>query len=169
MNPAWIVRTGRLVMRPVAWTDLNDLCGLKTDPLVFAIMLGGVRTVARVHEELASDIMQWGARGFGMWTVRDLATERFLGLAGLMERPDGRGVALRFGFEPEWQGRGYAIEAAGAALRYGHNQGGLARIIAVARESNTASRTLLGGIGMVACDSFIQFGYTMLIYESVAR
>ena len=65
------------------------------------------------------------------------------------------------------QGRGLAREAAGSALRFGHDCAGLRRIVAVARESNFASRMVLGSIGMVECESFTQQGYAMVLYESV--
>ena len=166
MNPTWLIRTGRTVMCPVAYGDLADLQRIKADPRVFGRMLGGVRNPLRVQEELAEDICKWGARGFGWWTVRDAETGGLHGLAGLDERPDGRGIALRFAFWPETQGHGLAREAAGAALRFGHEQVKLDRIIAVARETNFASRIVLGGIGMIHCDAFLQYGHTMLLYES---
>jgi RimJ/RimL family protein N-acetyltransferase len=167
MSPLWIVRTARLLLTPVGGADLPDLRAIKADPRVFAVMLGGVRSPAETAEELADDVVAWGANGFGIWAIREPAGAGFVGITGLERRPDGRGVALRFALWPEAQGRGLAREAAGAALRYGHQQSGLRRIIAVARESNFASRTVLGGIGMTECDSFIQQGYRMVVYESV--
>ena len=116
MSPAWTLRTGRLRLIPVAWTDLADLTALKADPRVFAVMLGGVRGPLQTAEELAEDIRFWAARGYGIWTIRDAATGAFQGLTGLMERPDGRGVALRFALWPEARGRGLAREAAGAKI-----------------------------------------------------
>ena len=89
-----------------------------------------------------------------MWTMRDAADGAFLGITGFHARPDGRGVALRFALVPRAQGRGYAGEAAGAALRFGHDHAGFARIVAVTRESNIASRQVLGAIGMTQCDAF---------------
>ena len=166
MNPAWIVRTARLVLTPVGCADLVDLCAIKSDPRVFAIMLRGVRTVEQTALELADDIISWGANGFGMWTIREVSG-RFVGIAGLERRPDGRGIALRFALWPEAQGRGVAREAAQAALRYGHEKSRLPRIVAVARANNFASRTVLGGIGMTECGSFLQQGWRMVIYESV--
>lgn len=168
MNPAWVVRTARLVLRPVGWGDLPQLQLLKADPRVFAVMLGGVRLPERTAEELAADVAFWGARGYGIWAVRD-SGERFLGIAGLMERPDGLGVALRFALWPEVRGQGLAREAAGAALRFGHEQGGLRRVVAVAREENFASRTVLGAIGMAECGAFRREGHRMLIYQSISR
>jgi RimJ/RimL family protein N-acetyltransferase len=167
MNPLWVLRTARLVLTPVGGADLPDLRALKADPRVFAIMLGGVRSQQQTAEELANEIVDWGANGFGLWAIRE--DGRFLGVTGLERRPDGRGIALRFALWPEAQGRGLAREAAGAALRFGHQQAGLSRITAVARENNFASRTVLGGIGMTECDGFVQAGFRMVMYESVAR
>jgi RimJ/RimL family protein N-acetyltransferase len=130
-------------------------------------MLGGIRSPEQTEAELAEDVIGWGANGFGIWAVRETPDHRFVGIAGLERRPDGRGVALRFALWPEAQGRGLAREAAGAALRFGHEQGRLRRVVAVARETNFASRTVLGGIGMTECDSFVQQGYRMVMYESV--
>ncbi len=167
LNPLWIVRTARLLLTPVGGADLPDLRAIKADPRVFAVMLGGVRSRVETAEELADDVVAWGANGFGIWAIRECAGAGFVGITGLERRPDGRGVALRFALWPEAQGRGLAREAAGAALRYGHQRSGLRRIIAVARENNFASRTVLGGIGMTERDNFIQQGYRMVVYESV--
>lgn len=146
---------------------MADLVAIKADPRVFAIMLGGVRDARQTAEELAEDITFWGRHGVGMWTVRDARSGEFLGLVGILERPDGRGMALRFAFEPGKRGAGYASEAAAAALRFGHERAGLTRIIAVARAGNFASRMLLGAIGMRECEAFLRRGEDMLVYESV--
>ena len=167
MSPLWIIRTARLVLTPVGGADLPDLRAIKADPRVFAIMLGGVRTATETAEELAEDVIAWGANGFGTWAIREHPDLSFVGITSLEQRPDGLGVALRFALWPEAQGRGLAREAAGAALRFGHDQARLPRIIAVARETNFASRTVLGGIGMTECGSFIQQGHKMLIYRSL--
>jgi RimJ/RimL family protein N-acetyltransferase len=104
-----------------------------------------------------------------MWTVRDRTTDAFRGIAGIMQRPDGRGMALRFALQPAWQGRGYASEASAAALRFAHERAGIERIVAAARETNLASRQVLGGIGMVLCETFQRDGERILLYESVRR
>jgi RimJ/RimL family protein N-acetyltransferase len=164
MNPAWILRTGRLVMTPVGGSDLADLRAIKSDPAVFAVMMRGVRDYLQTAGDLANDVVAWGRYGYGIWAIREAG--RFVGITGLEHRSDGRGVALRFALWPEAQGRGLAREAAFAALRFGHDRAGLARIIAVARESNFGSRMVLGGIGMREAGTFEQRGYTMVLYES---
>jgi RimJ/RimL family protein N-acetyltransferase len=167
MNRNWTLFTARLVLTPVGGADLAELCAIKADPRIFAVMLGGVRTPQQTATELAQDIIAWGANGFGMWAVRDV-DGRLVGITGLERRPDGRGVALRFALLPEAQGRGLAREAAGAALRFGHEHAGLRRIVAVARANNFASRMVLGGIGMTECAGFMQQGWRMVMFESVA-
>ena len=161
------LRTGRLVLTPVMWGDVPALTRLKGDPLVFGQMLGGVRSSHQVVEELAADTSFWARHRTGMWMVRDATTQAVMGLVGLHERPDGRGVGLRFAFTPESRGHGLAREAAGAALRHAHDVAGLKRVVAVTRESNIGSRTVLGAIGMRECDGFERDGSAMLLYESV--
>lgn len=167
MNPFQTLRTGRLLLTPVSGADLPDLRAIKADPRVFAIMLGGVRNAAETADDLSRDVVAWGAYGYGTWAVREAVDRRFVGVTGLENRADGRGVALRFAVWPDVQGRGFAREAAGAALRFGHDQAGLRRIVAAAREANFASRTVLGSIGMVPCEAFDQDGHAMILFESV--
>lgn len=163
------LRTARLVLTPIGGADLTDLQAIKADPRVFAVMLGGVRGPADTAADLAGYVIAWGADGFGIWTIREAQGGRFLGITGLERRPDGRGIALRFALWPEAQGRGLAREAAGAALRFGHERAGLPRIVAVARAENFASRMVLGSIGMHESGRFVQNDWPMVLYESIAR
>lgn len=153
-------------MRPVGWTDLADLIALKGDPRSFAAMLGGVCGPVRVAEELAADIAFWAANGFGMWILRSREDDRFVGFAGLHIRSDGRGVALRFALMPNEHGCGFASEAGGSILRFGHERAELSCVLAIAREDNIASRQVLGAIGMVENEMFLRDGIKMVVYES---
>ena len=108
----------------------------------------------------------WGRRGFGMWSLRDLADDSFAGIAGLMERADGRGVALRFALALDRHGHGFASEAAGAVLRFAHERAGLARVVAVARADNLGSRNVLGAVGMREVEWFDRRGDAMIMYAS---
>ena len=158
--------TARLSLLPPGREHLPDLIRLKADERVFGFMLHGTRSPERTREELEDDMEFWLVRGYGTWSVFERATGEFLGIAGLMERPDGRGVALRFALWPECRGKGYAREAAAAALEFGH-RAGLKRIIAVARESNLASRGVLSDIGMREAGEFRHQGHRMVLFESV--
>jgi RimJ/RimL family protein N-acetyltransferase len=160
------VRTDRLVLRPVAPAHLDDLVRLKGDEAAFGLMLHGTRSPARTAEELQDDMAFWVVRGYGTWAVHLAGDNSFLGIVGLMERPDGRGIALRFALWPWSRGKGYAREAARAALAFGHSAG-LGRIIAVARESNLASRAVLADLGLRECDRYNHEGHAMMVFESL--
>ena len=168
MNAGTSIATGRLLLTPVSASDLPELLTLKSDPRVYAQMLGGVRGPVQIAAELAADLSFWARHGVGMWIVRPAEGGRAVGLVGMHERPDGRGIALRFAFTPESRGRGLAREAAGAALRFAHDRAGLEQVVAVTRDSNLASRTVLGAIGMRVCDTFNRGGERMLVFESRA-
>jgi RimJ/RimL family protein N-acetyltransferase len=160
-----VVRSPRLTLRPVGPEHLEDLIALKCDEAAFGLMLGGTRTPERAREELREDMAFW-KQGYGTWAVHLTETGAFLGITGLMLRPDGLGIALRFALWPQVRGKGYAREAARAALEFGH-AAGLRRVIAVARESNLASRAVLADLGMRICGGFPRDGNPMLVYESI--
>jgi len=160
------ITTARLSLRPVAPENLPELIRLKSDEAAFGLMLHGTRTPERAREELEDDMEFWLVRGYGTWAVYVRDTGDFLGITGLMERPDGRGTALRFALWPECRGKGYAREAARAALAFGFRRG-LTRIVAVAWEGNEASRAVLGDLGMREADRFAYRGRTMVLFEAL--
>ncbi|MDB5414501.1 MAG: acetyltransferase [Rubritepida sp.] len=162
-----IITTARLSLLPPGPEHLPDLIRLKSDESVFGHMLHGTRPPERTREELEDDMDFWRVRGYGTWSVFLRETGEFLGIAGLMERPDGRGVAVRFALWPACRGKGYAREAARAALEFGH-AAGLARIIGVARETNLASRAVLSDCGMRQAGEFEHRGNRMVLFESLA-
>ncbi len=161
------LRTARLILAPYGWHDLNALAALKADPRIWAQMLGGVRNRTQTADDLVAELRYWATHDVGMWTARDL-DGKLLGVTGLHERPDARGVALRFAFDPDCRGKGLAREAAGAVLQDAHSHG-LTRVVAVTREDNIGSRRVLGGIGMVEEARFTQAGRTKLLYVSERR
>ena len=161
------IRTARLALTPYTAADLAELQVFKADARIWATMLGGVRNRFQTADDLAWELAFWAAHDVGMWTARDPAAGTLLGVAGLHERPDARGIALRFAFDPAVRGHGLAREAAGAVLGDAHERAGLTRVVGVCRESNIGSRIVLGGIGMRELDRFTQGGHEMLLFESV--
>ena len=90
----------------------------------------------------------YAANGFGLWRCDVKATGEAAGLCGLvkrdgLERPD---VGYAF-LEPFW-GRGYASEAAAAALAYGRQTLGLPVVVAITTPANLGSIAVLRKIGL---------------------
>ena len=116
------LRTERLLLRPWEDADLADFAELSADPAVMEFLrpLAGPGEaeawVARVRAH-------WRQHGFGQWVVEIPGAVRFIGVVGLAT------VSYDAHFTPAveiaWRlarvrwGRGYAVEAARAALDYG--------------------------------------------------
>ncbi|QDH13619.1 GNAT family N-acetyltransferase [Formicincola oecophyllae] len=162
---SFYLHTARLILSPLGWQDMEPMARLKADGGAFGGMLGGVRNRAQAEAEMAADVAFWGKRGVGLFAIREQG--RFLGMTGVHERPDDRGLALRMALFPWASGRGVAREAASAALCYTLDKPDIERVVAVAREDNIASRVVLGAIGMVECERFLRNGTEMVVYESL--
>jgi RimJ/RimL family protein N-acetyltransferase len=62
--------------------------------------------------------------------------------------PDREDIEVLYALERAAWGRGFAREAAAAAVRYGFHVVGLDRIVAVIRHANTGSRRVLEKLGL---------------------
>ena len=162
-TPERQLRTPRLLLAPYAWDDFAVLAALKADPSVWGQMLGGVCSPAQAAIELEADLRFWASHGVGMWTARNGGG--LAGVTGLHERPDARGIALRFAFSPKCRGQGLAREAAAAVLEDAHARG-LTRVVGVTRVDNWASRRVLEAIGMAEETRFTQAGRPKVLYAS---
>jgi ribosomal-protein-alanine N-acetyltransferase len=144
--------TARLRLRPFAPADADDHRRLYADVEVTRYLGNGpflgAEAEARSRRALEHFVAHWTARGFGVWAVLEQASGRFVGQCGLNVLPDRPEVEVLYAFERAVWGRGYATEAARAALDYGFAVAGLDRIVAVARPENLASRHVLDKLGM---------------------
>ncbi|HEU0154939.1 MAG TPA: GNAT family N-acetyltransferase [Stellaceae bacterium] len=145
------LRTARLLLRPWEDDDVAAFIELSADPAVveFLSPLSGPGE-AEAWVGRARD--HWRAHGFGQWVVEIPGEARFIGVVGL------RRIAYEAHFTPAvevaWRlarahwGRGFAVEAARAALDYGFGGLGLDEIVAVTTPSNLRSRRVMERLGM---------------------
>ena len=145
------IRTQRLLLRPWREADLAAYAALNADGEVrrwFPDTLDASASDAQARR-LQDHIV---ARGCGFWAVEVPGAAPFVGFMGLQH------VALAVPFAPAieagWRlarsrwGRGYATEAARAALRFGFGSLDLAEIVAFTVVGNAASRAVMERIGM---------------------
>lgn len=85
--------------------------------------------------------------GFGLYAVELKNGGVPIGICGLIKRDMLDDVDLGFALLPEFRGRGYAREAAAAALEHGRSRLGLRRIVAIVTPDNHASIRLLEELG----------------------
>ena len=100
---------------------------------------------ARIRADLAE-------RGFGLWALEAAGVAPFIGFTGLAEPRFSAHftpcVEIGWRLAREHWGRGYAPEAARAALVYGFEQLGQGEIVSFAAAGNANSRRVMEKLGM---------------------
>ena len=149
--PAPTLRTGRLILRPWRDEDLAPFAALNADPVVmeyFPATLSRAESDAfatRVRSDMAE-------RGFGLWAVEAPGVTPFVGFTGLaVPRFDAHFtpcVEIGWRLAREHWGRGYAPEAARAALAHGFGALGLDEIVSFTTVANLRSRRVMEKLGM---------------------
>jgi ribosomal-protein-alanine N-acetyltransferase len=102
--------------------------------------------------------------GFGMSALIGKADGEMVGWGGLQPLEESGEIEVGYGFAKDFWGRGYATETAAACLRYGFEQAGLTRIVAVAIPENTASRHVMEKLGMKFEGETLHYGSKCVLY-----
>jgi RimJ/RimL family protein N-acetyltransferase len=152
LNPSFPIETERLLLRPYTDADLDDLCAIRSQPDVMRYLYEDVQTREEVAEALARRTRRTSLQheGDGMVLAAALRTEnRVIGDVSLVwvskEHQQGE---IGFIFHLDFQGKGYASEAARVVLRLGFEGLGLHRIIGRCDARNTSSARLMERLGM---------------------
>ncbi|MBA3651858.1 MAG: GNAT family N-acetyltransferase [Chthoniobacterales bacterium] len=143
------LETTRLRLRPMVEGDAAFLLEVLNEP-AFIRNVGdrGVRTVADAAHYLRERITaQYERFGFGMWLVELNKTGEPVGICGLIKRDNLDEVDLGFSFLERFWSRGYALEAAAAALCAAWKVAKLSRLVAIVAPHNNASVRLLEKLG----------------------
>ena len=163
-----ILETRRLLLRPFAPGDAPTHATLYADPAVTRFLPGGPFSPAvaaqRSARALAHFADHWERHGWGVWAVVDRTSGLVAGQCGLNHLPDGSDVEVLYAFAASHWGRGYATEAARAALDHGFGPVGLERIVAVTSPDHVASRRVMERLGMVCEGEREAFGMRMVCY-----
>jgi RimJ/RimL family protein N-acetyltransferase len=145
------IRTARLALRRWRQADRVPFAALNADPRVMRHLSD--RLTRKQSDDLVEVIEAGFARhGYGLWALELLDTGEFVGFTGLAA------ASIRAHFTPAvevgWRlarsawGRGYATEAARAALAFGFDAAGLAAIVSFTTVANLRSRAVMRRIGM---------------------
>ena len=110
------------------------------------------------------------SRGVGLWLIRERADGPVVGFAGFRVFESlGDEPQLLYALVESVTGKGYATEAARAAIEVATRDAGFSRILAAVDEPNRASQRVLGKLGFKRCGNVPGvFGQTFL-YELEAR
>ncbi len=145
------IRTARLSLRQWLPEDGERVATLVGDPHVR-------RYFFRTRDRAASDAWlagvkaHWDQHDFGLWAVAVPGEAEFIGFVGLVhvgpEMPFAPAVEVAWTLAPPFWGRGYAPEAARAAIAEGFDRG-LPEIVALTAVQNTPSRNVMEKLGML--------------------
>lgn len=145
------IRTPRLVLRPWRDEDIQAFTDMVLAP-GFSEFLLPVAGAAAAREWVARKRAHFDEHGFGPWVVELAHTAEFVGCVGLSivsyEAVFTPATEIAWRIATEHRGRGYATEAAGAALADGFDRLGLPEIVANTALPNRASRAVMERIGM---------------------
>jgi RimJ/RimL family protein N-acetyltransferase len=108
----------------------------------------GVRSVNDAKYYIATGpIESYQRHGFGLYLVELRDSKAPIGMCGVLKRESLPEPDLGFAFLPEFWGKGYALEAASAALAQARDVFRLTRILAITSPDNHASIKLLAKLG----------------------
>ena len=139
--PYVIAETERLIIRESAPSDAPELLRIYEEEKDAAFRSGG--------EELSEDGLSayiknmYGFYGFGLFTVLSKESGHIIGRVGFSFEDDAGSPELGFIIEKSMRGRGYAYEAATAAIKYMRVELEIDELSARVSESNVASLKLL--------------------------
>jgi len=168
MTPALV--TPRLVLRPFAAGDGDDLYAMDCDDRVMRYLATGLR--GRTREQSAQALERMiafaaGKPGYGLLHARRRDDDAFVGGCGLYPLPGTDDIEIAYRLPHACWGHGYATEMAQAVAAYGLCDLALARIVGVAYPENVASQRVLRKIGMREEGTAIHYGHVMNVF--VAR
>ncbi|MGW9437015.1 GNAT family N-acetyltransferase [Streptomyces sp. NPDC055607] len=145
------LRTPRLVLRQWNSSDRDPFAEMNADPEVMEFL-------PSLLDRQGSDAMASGistalaAQGWGLWALESVGTGEFLGFTGLshatFEAPFTPAVEVGWRLARRAWGKGFATEAAVAAVAFGFEELGLPEIVSFTAVGNRRSRAVMERLGM---------------------
>jgi RimJ/RimL family protein N-acetyltransferase len=138
--------TQRLILRPPTQDDFPAYAQMMADG-DHVRFIGGVQTRATAWRMWATIAGSWSLLGFGMFSVIERDTGAWIGRVGPWV-PDGwPGNEVGWGLTRAATGKGYGIEAAGAALDWTFDTLGWKEVIHIIAPENLPSAALAMRLG----------------------
>ena len=140
------LETPRLILRPPRLEDLDALAEMMTDE-PSARFIGGVMPRPVSWRALMTMIGSWHAHGFGMFSVIEKASGRWVGRLGPWMPEGWPGPEIGWAIVRDRWGLGYAPEGAIAATNWAVDTLGWTRFIHSISPSNVASQRVAAKLG----------------------
>jgi len=141
-----LIETLRLRMRPHRLDDVDDVAAMRGDRRVIEHIGGVPATREEIRARLLRYAGHWAMLGYGYWAVEERVSGAFVGDVGFSDYHREIEPSLNGTPELGWvlahhaHGKGYATEAARAAIAWGQEKfTDIPRIACIIRPGNLAS------------------------------
>jgi RimJ/RimL family protein N-acetyltransferase len=141
-----VIETARLRLRPPREADFEPMCALFADETA-ARFIGGVKHPAMVWRMLAEIMGHWTMRGWGFFAIEERAGGAYAGWAGPWFPHAWHAPEVGWSLLPAFQGRGYATEAAAAAIGFAFDTLDWQDVIHLIDADNTPSQAVARRLG----------------------
>lgn len=159
------LETPRLLLKPCRIVDVERAHGLWTDPGVRRFLFDDrIITQDEARSFVEASLESFEQRGYGLWLAFERGGNKLIGFAGLLPSED-EAPNLIYGMHPDFWGKGYATEAAGAVLRCASETLALSKIKADVDEPNAESIRVLERLGLRRVKRAVVKGRALLYFE----
>jgi RimJ/RimL family protein N-acetyltransferase len=158
-----MIETERLILRRLTAADIAEMVVIQSDPELIRF-LGPVDT--RTATEWLTEVdRNWTELGYGRLGIVERASGRLVGRSGIMFVEQFAAPELGWTLRRECWGRGYAIEAARACLRWSFGELGLTRTISLIERTNARSLSVARRLGMTPGEPVTYYERPMILHE----
>jgi RimJ/RimL family protein N-acetyltransferase len=163
-----VLETPRLTLRGHRASDLEDSFAMWSNPEVTRHITGKPSTREEVWARILRYIGHWAVTGYGLWHIRERASDRFVGEAGLAQFKRDMDIAFDVPetgwiFTPWSHGRGYATEAMQAILTWATPSH--PRTICMISPSNAPSLRVAAKLGYREIGPSSHHGADVIVFE----
>ena len=142
------LETPRLLLSPTQPADLDAWTAMFQDEETCRF-IGGVQPPSLAWRSFMTMFGAWRADGFAMFSVLERDTGRWIGRCGPWTPPLWPGTEVGYSFVRDSWGRGYATEAAAAAMDWAVDTLGWTDIIQTISPENIGSQRVAAKLGAV--------------------
>ncbi|HEX4014629.1 MAG TPA: GNAT family N-acetyltransferase [Candidatus Cybelea sp.] len=165
-----VLETPRLRLRGHRRDDLRACVAMWSDPIVTKYISGRASTEQQTWSRICTYIGHWALLGFGYWAIEEKGSNEFVGEAGLADFKRDVSASLRgrpelgFAIVPRAHGKGYATEAARAALSWADANVAQPTSFCLINPQNAASRRVAEKCGYEILEESLYNGEPVLFY-----
>lgn len=164
------IETERLILRQWRAADIAPNTAMLGDSLSARFITSDRKPVTEPMagwRNAAVMAGHWALHGFGMFVVEEKASGLFVGRVGPFYPPVWPGLEVGWGVASQFRGKGYAVEAARAAIDWSFATFDLDRIVHCIDAENMASQAVARRLGARQEGEFVLLGHSCDLWVSL--